>query len=146
MPKFSNKSKMMLEECHPDLQKVLNEAIKYIDFTIVEGARTEEQQLKYYATGKSKTMNSKHLPEYVKEYKKEYSHAIDIVPYFSNPKQHIDWADREEFCVLAGFILGIAKMLKAKGEIKSEIRWGGKWSKERINENSFVDMPHFEIL
>ena len=72
MPNFSNKSKMMLEECHPDLQKVLNEAIKYIDFTIVEGARTEEQQLKYYMTGKSKTMNSKHLPEYIKEYKKEF--------------------------------------------------------------------------
>lgn len=145
MPAFSNKSKMMLEECHPDLQKVLNEAIKYIDFTIVEGARTEEQQLKYYMTGKSKTMNSKHLPEYIKEYKKEYSRAVDIIPYFTTTP-HNDWNDREEFCILAGYILGIAKMLKSRGEIKSEIRWGGKWSQERIKENTFVDMPHFEIV
>ena len=68
MPRFSQKSLMMLEECHPDIQKVMNEAIKYIDFSITEGARTEEQQLKYYASGKSKTMNSKHISEYVKEY------------------------------------------------------------------------------
>ena len=145
MPSFSQKSKIMLEECHPDIQKIMNEAIKYIDFSVVEGARTEEQQLRYYASGKSKTMNSKHLPEYIKQYKKEYSRAIDIIPYFST-KPHTDWSNREEFCVLAGFILGIAKVLKARGEIKSEIRWGGKWSKERINENDFVDMPHFEII
>lgn len=145
MPRFSQKSLMMLEECHPDIQKVMNEAIKYIDFSITEGARTEEQQLKYYASGKSKTMNSKHIPEYVKEYKKDYSHAIDIVPYFSE-KPHIDYADREEFAILAGYILGIAKVLKERGEIKHDIRWGGKWSKERIKDNTFVDMPHFELI
>lgn len=145
MPKFSQKSLMMLEECHPDLQKVMKEAIKYIDFSIIEGARTEETQLRYYASGKSKTMNSKHIPEYVKQYKKYYSHAVDVAPYFSE-KPHIDYADREEFAMLAGFILGIAKLMKDRGEIKSEIRWGGKWSKERIKQNTFVDMPHFEIV
>ena len=145
MPSFSKKSKEMLKQCHPDIQKVMNEAIKYIDFSIVEGARTEEQQLRYFMEGKSKTMNSKHLLEYSKEYKHNYANAIDIIPYFFS-EPHLDWNDREEFCILAGYILGIAKMLKSRGEIKSDIRWGGKWSQERIKENTFVDMPHFEIL
>ena len=69
MPAFSKKSRAMLEQVHPDLQKVMEEAIKIIDFSITEGARTKEKQLEYYKAGKSKTLNSKHLPKYFNEYK-----------------------------------------------------------------------------
>lgn len=143
MPAFSKKSRALLETCHPDLQKILNEAIKIKDFSIVEGVRTLEKQKEYYKTGKSKTMNSKHLPKYCKEYGKEYSFAVDILPYFST-EPHTDWNDREEFSLLAGIILGIAKQLKDAGKIKSDIRWGGNWGGDRIKYTAFVDMPHFE--
>lgn len=145
MPSFSKKSKALLEQCHPDLQVLLNEAIKHIDFTILDSTiRTKEQQTEYVRNGKSKTMNSKHLKKYCKEFKGECSFAVDIMPYFSsNP--HTDWNDYQEFCFLAGFILGLSKALKIQKKIKSDIVWGGKWDKEKIKENSFIDMPHFEI-
>lgn len=141
MPAFSKKSKALLEQCHPDLQKVMNEAIKIFDFSVTEGARTKEQQAKYVKEGKSKTMNSKHLPKYCKEIGKECSYAIDVVPY------PIDYNDRERFCVLAGIVLGIAKVYKDLGIIRSDIRWGGDWNQNNITKDeSFSDMPHFEVL
>ena len=144
MPKFGNASKQRLATCHPDLQKVLNEAIKYIDFSVVEGYRTQVEQEKYFKTGKSKTLNSKHLLRYCPEYGGQYSYAVDVVPYFSTTP-HTDFDDREEFCLLAGYILAIANKLKEEGKIKSDIRWGGKWDSARIKGNKFFDGPHFEI-
>ena len=141
MPAFSKKSKALLEQCHPDLQQVLNEAIKIFDFSVTEGARTKEQQAKYVKEGKSKTMNSKHIPKYYKEIKKECSFAVDIVPY------PVDYNDRERFCVMAGIVLGIAKVFNDLGIIRSEIRWGGDWNKNNITKDEgFSDLPHFEIL
>lgn len=141
MPAFSKKSKVMLEQCHPDIQKVMNEAIKIIDFSITEGARTKEKQLEYYKAGKSKTLNSKHLPKYCNEIGKECSFAVDLLPYPA------DWNDRERFCLLAGIVLGMAKLLKDQGKIKSTIRWGGDWSMNNITKDeSFSDLPHFEVL
>ena len=144
MPKFGKASKQRLATCHPDLQAVLNEAIKYIDFSVVEGYRTKEDQEKYVKENKSKTMNSKHLLQYCPEYGGMYSFAVDVVPYFSTTP-HTDFEDREEFCLLAGVILGIAAKMYLEGKIKNEIRWGGKWNSVRIKNNKFVDMPHFEI-
>lgn len=141
MPAFSKKSLGMLQQCHPDLQKVMMEAIKIIDFSVTEGARTIEKQREYYKAGKSKTMNSKHLPKYCKEIDKECSFAIDVVPY------PVNYNDRERFCVLAGIVLGIAKVLKDRGIIKSDIRWGGDWNRNNITKDeSFSDLPHFEVL
>jgi len=141
MPAFSKKSMGMLQQCHPDLQKVMMEAIKIIDFSVTEGARTKEKQIEYFKTGKSKTLNSKHLLKYCKEIDKECSFAIDICPW------PVDYNDRERFCLLAGIVLGIAKVLKDQGIIKSTIRWGGDWSMNNITKDeSFSDLPHFEVL
>ena len=74
--------------------------------------------------GKSKTMNSKHLT----------GKAVDVAPY------PIDWNDRERFTYFAGYVMGIA----AKMGIK--LRWGGDWDRDHnLKENSFDDLPHFEI-
>ena len=140
MPAFSKKSRAMLEQVHPDLQKVMEEAIKIIDFSITEGARTKEKQLEYYKAGKSKTLNSKHLHKYCAEYGRNYSMAIDLCPY------PCDWNDRERFCLLAGIVLGITKILLDQGKIKHRIRWGGDWSENNITKDEkFSDMPHFEL-
>ena len=141
MPKFGKKSKSLLEQVHPDLQLVLNTAIDIIDFTILDSTiRTLEQQKQFVKEGKSKTLNSKHLKKFVAKYNKEYSFAVDCCPY------PIDWNDRERFCLMAGIILGVAKVLKDEGLIKSNIVWGGDWNKNGITKDEkFSDCPHFEI-
>lgn len=130
MPRFSRRSKEKLETCHPDIQKVMKEVIKYVDFTVLEGVRTLEQQAEYVRTGKSKTMNSKHLQQ-----SDGYSHAIDIAPY------PIDWKDRDRFILLAGFVLGIASQMGVK------LRWGGDWDSDfKTKDHTFFDGPHFELI
>ena len=147
MPNFSKRSLTLLEQCHPDLQRVMKEVIKYFDFTVLDSTiRTEEEQKKFVKEGKSKTLNSKHLKRLVPEYGKEYSFAIDIAPYY-NTVPHIDWDDRESFCYLAGFISGISNYLFCKGEISHRIKWGGDWSmNNKTIDEKFSDLPHFELI
>ena len=44
MYKFGKKSKERLRGVHPKLVNVLNELIKIMDVTIIEGLRSEERQ------------------------------------------------------------------------------------------------------
>lgn len=132
MASFSDKSLAILDTCHPDLQKVLKEAIKYFDFTLIEGRRTLETQKKYVADGKSKTMNSKHIPD--PRDPKQYSRAIDLTPY------PIDYSDLQRHCYLGGWIMGIASQMGIK------LRWGGDFSGDtQIKDESFKDYVHFEL-
>lgn len=129
MYKYSQKSKDKLATCHPDIQRVFNEAIKYVDITILEGVRTLETQEEYVRTGKSKTLQSKHL-----EQADGYSHAVDFAPF------PIDWEDRERFCMVAGFIKGIASQMGVNLRLGSD--WGGTF---QPNKYSFFDGPHIEL-
>lgn len=149
MTKFSNKSKEKLKGVHPDLVKVLELAITYTkqDFSITEGVRTKEQQAIYVRTGKSQTMNSKHLVQ-----KDGYGHAIDVVPY------PVSW-ELEKFYPIADAIAKAAK------ELKVTVRWGGAWinlnssellakqlldnyvkARKKDGNKAFIDAPHFEIV
>lgn len=149
MAKFSNKSKEKLKGVHPDLIKVLELAITYTkqDFSITEGVRTKEQQAIYVRTGKSQTMNSKHLVQ-----KDGYGHAIDVVPY------PVSW-ELEKFYPIADAIAKAAK------ELKVTVRWGGAWinlnssklsakqlldnyvkARKKAGNKVFIDAPHFEIV
>jgi len=129
MPKFSNASLNLLSQCHPDLQAVMKEAIKTIDFSILSSTiRTVAEQEQFVADGKSKTMNSKHLKR-----PDGYSYAVDIWKY------PINWNDEKGQTELARYILGIADAFFTAGKIKNKIGWGGDWK-------TFLDMPHFEIL
>ena len=60
---FSEKSKKLLSEAHPDLQKIFNHAIAVtdVDFGISESVRSIERQAELVNQGKSKTM--KYLPK-----------------------------------------------------------------------------------
>jgi len=127
--KFGKRSKGNLEECHPLIQEIFNEVIKIIDCSIIEGHRSKEEQDKLFHKGFSKLQypNSKH--------NKSPSFAVDAVPF------PIDWKDKERFCLFAGIVKGVAH---SKGV---EIRWGGDWDMDNtISDESFVDMPHFELI
>jgi len=120
MPKFSNRSEQRLLECHPLIQEVMNEAIKYVDFMIVCGYRGKEDQDRAYREGKSNVTfpNSKH--------NNAPSLAVDIAPYPTL------YSNEYEFWYVAGVIMSIAKQLQIP------LRWGGRWKTLR-------DTPHFEL-
>jgi peptidoglycan L-alanyl-D-glutamate endopeptidase CwlK len=133
MPSFSKRSEANLSTCHKKLQKVLNFAIKYYDFTVLEGHRNKEDQDEYYRLGKSKLKfpNSKH---------NEYpSKAVDIAPW--QPGIGIDWEDRERFTFLANRIIGMGLAMGIK------LRWGGDFNDNMSTKDStFFDGPHLELV
>tara|TARA_R100000805_G_C3563277_1_gene71467 strand:+ start:221 stop:601 length:381 start_codon:yes stop_codon:yes gene_type:complete len=125
MPKFGKRSKDRLKGVNPKLVNILNELIKIMDVTIIEGLRSKERQKELLAQGKSKTKYSKHLE----------GKAVDLAPY------PIDWEDRERFHYMGGMLRGIAKQLNIN------VRWGGDWDNDgEIKDNSFDDLVHVELL
>ena len=124
MPRFGKKSKQRLKGVNTKLVNVLNELIKIMDVTIIEGLRTQERQNELVANGASKTKYSKHIQ----------GKAVDLAPY------PIDWEDRERFHYMGGMIRGIAHQLNVP------VRWGGDWDGDgEIKDNSFDDLVHIEI-
>lgn len=118
--KFGARSLKNLEGVHPDLKKVMMEAIEDspIDFMILEGLRTLSRQQELVRMGASKTMNSRHLT----------GHAVDIAPLL-NGVIRFDWP---LYYKLAPVIKETASSLKVL------IIWGGDW-------RTFKDGPHFEL-
>lgn len=126
---FSESSTRNLQECHPLLQRLFHEVIKVIDCKVIEGHRKKADQDSYYYAKKSKVKwpNGKHnkLP----------SEAVDVAPC------PIDWNDLKTFYHFAGIVRGIASMMGIK------IRWGGDWDGDNdLNDQSFVDLVHFELI
>jgi peptidoglycan L-alanyl-D-glutamate endopeptidase CwlK len=109
-----------LKGVHPDLVKVMKRAIgcSTIDFTVLEGVRTLETQKKYFASGATRTMNSRHLT----------GHAVDIAPLIDG-KVRWDWP----------LYYKIAEVVKkAAADEGVPVTWGGDW-------RSFKDGPHWEL-
>lgn len=131
--RYSNSSRSKLDTCDERLQEIFNEAIKYIDITIVQGHRSKEEQNKYYREGKSEVQypNSKHNSSPAK--------AVDAAPYVSG--EGIPWQDDRYFYYLAGIVMAIAK---SKG---INLRFGGDWDRDNnFSDQSFNDLVHYEIV
>lgn len=134
MPKFSLESQKKLSTCHPDLQTLFDEVIKYFDCTVIEGFRDESDQNKAFADGKSKLKwpNGKH--------NKNPSMAVDVSPY------PIDWKNIKRMYWFAGFVMGIANHLRYEGKIDHGVRYGGDWDRDNdIDDQTFKDLVHFEL-
>jgi peptidoglycan L-alanyl-D-glutamate endopeptidase CwlK len=117
---LSQRSKDRLKGVHPDLVKVIEEAIKEspLDFSISEGLRTKERQKVLFDSGKSQTMNSRHIT----------GHAVDIAVFVDG---EISWK-AEHFIPVINHIKAIAKGFDIP------IVSGGDWV-------SFKDYPHLEL-
>ena len=117
MYQLGTKSRERLKGVHPDLVAVVERAIGLSsqDFSVGEGLRSVERQRELYNTGKSKTMNSRHLT----------GHAVDLFPY------PISW-DWDYFYPIAD------AMKEAAKDLGVEIEWGGDWK-------GFPDGPHFQL-
>jgi peptidoglycan L-alanyl-D-glutamate endopeptidase CwlK len=124
MYKFGKRSRERLKGVDARLVNVLNELIKIMDVTIIEGLRSKERQEQLLAQGKTKTKYSKHIE----------GKAVDLAPY------PINWEDREMFHYMGGMLRGLGKAMGVN------IRWGGDWDSDGdIHDNKFDDLVHVEI-
>ena len=103
MPQFGKGSLAALDGVHPNLVRVLKAAIanSTIDFTIVEGVRTEARQKSLYAQGRDGKGGK--IVTYADGVKNKSNHqvkadglgyAIDFAPYINGK---IDWNDHSKF-------------------------------------------------
>lgn len=124
MPSFSKRSKDNLATCHENLQLIAEDAIKIIDFTVIEGHRGKQAQNVAVARGTSKT------PWPKSKHNKLPSHAFDFIPFPFDG----NWgkANHPKFKAVGKVLLECA----AKRGIKAS--YGGDWK-------SFKDYPHFQL-
>ena len=109
-----------LEGVHPDLVRVVKKAaaMSDLDFTVLEGMRTQERQKELMKNGATKTMNSRHLT----------GHAVDLAPMLGS-KISWDWP----------LYTRLSKIVKAAAAAeKVPLTWGGDW-------RTFRDGPHWEL-
>ena len=120
MYSLGSKSIERLKGVHPDLVKIIEEAIKEspLDFSITEGLRTPERQQQLFNEGKSQTLRSRHIT----------GHAVDIAVLIDGK---ITW-EFPKYQLVSDHIKTVAKSLNIP------IVWGGDWI-------SFKDGPHFEL-
>ena len=124
MYKFGKRSRERLKGVDIRLVNVLNELIKIMDVTVIEGLRSAERQEELLAKGATKVKYSKHME----------GKAVDIAPY------PIDWKDRDRFHYMGGMIRRIAKQMKVN------VRWGGDWDSDgETKDNAFDDLVHIEL-
>ncbi len=147
--KLSQRSIERLDGVDDRLVDVVCRAIEIttVDFGVTEGLRTVETQRQYVATGKSQTMDSKHLT----------GHAVDLVAFVNG---QVAWE--------LNLYDNIADAMKqAAIEKNVPIRWGAAWNipdirlwrgtmeeammyyiddRRRQNKRPFIDGPHFEIV
>lgn len=133
---LSARSRARLEGVHPDLQRVVYEAIQVtrVDFTVIEGLRTLERQREMVASGVSWTMASRHLT----------GHAVDVAPVVGG-KLRWDWP----------LFFPIAEAFRRVSlSTGIPVRWGGSWSiltdlparlSIRDLHPRIPDGPHFEL-
>ena len=135
--KLSERSLKNLEHIHPDLVKIMKEAIKNspIDFTITDGLRTTAQQQALYAKGRTvpgtKVTNADGIRSKSNHQAKSdgYGYAVDLYAYHSGKVQV---NDDKSLKTIAAHIKSVASKLGIK------IEWGGNWK-------SIIDYPHFEL-
>ena len=124
MYKFGRLSRERLKGVDARLVNVLNELIKMMDVTIIEGLRSAERQKELLAKGATKVKYSKHME----------GKAVDLAPY------PIDWENRDGFYYMGGMIRGIAKQMGVN------IRFGGDWDSDGdTKDNNFDDLVHVEL-
>ena len=130
---FGSKSLSALKTCHPDIQRVLNESIKYVNFSVLEGHRSNKRQNELYEQEVSKKKGGKG------KHNKTPSEAVDTAPYpihFEN--EHLYLA---RFYLLAGVIMTIAKQLGIK------MRGGYDWDSDfDFTDQEFHDLGHHELI
>lgn len=144
MPQFGKRSLQSLEGVHPNLVRLMKEAIKDspIDFTITDGVRTTKEQQDLYAKGRTAPgsivttrdgiiRKSEHQPKV-----DGFGHAVDLYPYVNGK---IDFNAVNELKTIGAHIKATALRLGIK------IVWGGDFKATATLPKGW-DKPHFELV
>ena len=146
--KLSKRSLGKLEGVKPEMIEVVKTAIEFttVDFGVIQGLRTIEQQRELVAKGASQTMKSKHLT----------GDAVDLMAYVGSRGS---WE-----LTLYDNIADAMKLAAIECDVK--LRWGAAWHIDDIREwdgtmqdamdqyidlrrsqgrRPFIDGPHFEL-
>ena len=153
MYRFGKRSRERLKGVKPELINGLNQLIKIMDVTIIEGVRSQERQDELVAKGASKTKYSKHIE----------GKAVDLMAYVNG-----------RACWELNVYDAIADAMKqAAIQVGVPICWGAAWGtpempypmdirkwegsmEEAMNayidlrrsqgRRPFMDGPHFELI
>lgn len=118
--RLSQRSRKAMEGVHPDLVRVVEDAIATttVDFMITEGLRTTQRQAALVRAGASRTLKSRHLT----------GHAVDVAALVEGQVRW-DWP----------LYAQVARAFKAAAARRGvALIWGGDW-------RSLKDGPHFEL-
>lgn len=145
---LSERSLKNLQGVDPRLVKVVKLAIDYatVDFGVICGLRTVEEQKRLFEVGASQTLDGKHIK----------GEAVDLMAY-------IDGRGSWELNLYDN----VADAMKqAAIEVNVPLRWGAAWNipdirlwrgtmeeamnyyidtRRKQNKRPFIDGPHFEI-
>ena len=147
--KLSQRSLDKLKGVDSNLVDVTKRAIELtkVDFGVIYGMRTEEEQAKLVASGKSQTMKSNHL----------IGRAVDLMAYVDG-KGCWELNVYDDLC---------DAMKAAAEELDVAVKWGAAWSEGDIRtypgtaedammkyidlrrsqgRRPFIDGPHFELI
>lgn len=136
---LSPRSTTNLEGVHPDLVAVVKRALELsaVDFTVLEGVRTQERQDELWAQGRTKPGAVVTWIQTVGAHGVQpdgWGHAVDIAPF------PIDWSNLYRFDQVAQAMFAAAK------ELDVELRWGADWDRDgNPRERGETDSPHFEL-
>lgn len=138
MPVFGKASKAALKKAHPDIQRLLNEAIKVIDFKVLDATRGRAAQTMAYRSGHSKAPFGQSPHNYVP------SLACDLFP------APYEWENKDAFRKLYDVIGRYdSKTGKGKGlalKMKIPLRCGFDWNKDDDKTtNDDWDAGHYEL-
>lgn len=145
--KFGARSELELKTCELELVNIMRVSLSFsdVDFGIMQGARTIDQQRQYFKAGNSQ-VDPDAYPDKHKLYKAAkhitgpgmpLSRACDVVVAFKGKSY-----DPQTLCYIAGVVLTVAKSLEIP------LRWGGNWNEDGqiVTGQKFVDLPHFELM
>ena len=109
-----------LQGVHPDLVKIVFEAFNLspVPFVVTDGFRSAERQAYLFATGKSRTLLSKHIE----------GKAVDVAAIVAG---RVNWDFVNYEPIAAAF-------KDAASRLRLSIVWGGDWPK-------FRDGCHFQL-
>lgn len=136
---------------HPDLIRVIESAIADtpVDFTITSGVRTTKEQQSLYAQGRTKPGQKVTEKDGVKNKSNHqakadgFGHAFDFCPYINGA---LNWNATTAFIAIGLHIKKTAK------ELNIRVRWGADWDNDGLTkaqgdkDESFVDLPHIELI
>ena len=145
---LSGRSLEKLEGVKPELVKVVKRAIELtkIDFGVIYGLRSKEEQQKLFDAGKSQTMKSKHLP----------GDAVDLMAYvdgkaswelnlYDDLADAMKWAATEEGVVIRwGAAWTIPDISTWEGTME-EAMMSYIDTRRSESRRPFIDGPHFEL-